>query len=425
LIYSGSQVDGGEDGGDGGEEGVIAGLRDGTPECGDGLDNDLDGLVDWPEDIGCESASDVNETLTWEEFTPRWSVSELEQMLWDSVGNDFNGGYNFLNCPGNAITFEDNPVDSYVCLNATARASIRSYPYAYVMRDYLEMFAAMYEATGNITYLDQGMYYAGLMEDASMDWDGNGFREFINCNSSESGTCNITEELETINNLTIVELYVNRGARGMTKVIEQVKRNGLEDRYAIFDTILNFVEHDTLGQFNYHYFVAPRNTAQHITSHFASVLLDLYLITGNETYLNNTKWLYVNQMVNLTVENQNYPGEPKGYLDLALWCDSWGVSNVPGYTCHGTDTGHNADTIAFIGRAYRLKEQGIIDFNYTDDQIYGVIRNFKGFMWDKNLNYPIFLNLLIHRSLMTMKIDLRDLSLVILHLALLILKFMF
>lgn len=37
-------------------------IRPDLPQCSDGIDNDGDGLIDWPEDPGCESAEDDDET---------------------------------------------------------------------------------------------------------------------------------------------------------------------------------------------------------------------------------------------------------------------------------------------------------------------------------------------------------------------------
>lgn len=66
--------------------------------CADGLDNDGDGLVDYPEEPGCRSASDVNETDPF--FAPTCA---------DSIDNDGDGATDFpvdLECVASADASE-------------------------------------------------------------------------------------------------------------------------------------------------------------------------------------------------------------------------------------------------------------------------------------------------------------------------------
>jgi hypothetical protein len=63
------------------------GIAKGVPQCGDGIDNDGDGLIDLGQDPGCTSPSDNSE------------LNNLAQCS-DGVDNDGDGLVDFPNDPG-------------------------------------------------------------------------------------------------------------------------------------------------------------------------------------------------------------------------------------------------------------------------------------------------------------------------------------
>jgi len=67
-----------------------------TPQCSDGLDNDGDGLTDFPEDQGCTDAQD-DETDTTPTPTP---TPTPQPQCSDGVDNDSDGETDFPNDPG-------------------------------------------------------------------------------------------------------------------------------------------------------------------------------------------------------------------------------------------------------------------------------------------------------------------------------------
>ncbi len=80
---------------------------DALPACADGLDNDNDGDIDFPFDPGCDSASDVDETNP--ATTPACS---------DSLDNDNDGKTDFPNDPGctsSADNDETDPANAPAC----------------------------------------------------------------------------------------------------------------------------------------------------------------------------------------------------------------------------------------------------------------------------------------------------------------------
>ncbi len=67
--------------------------------CADGMDNDGDGFVDYPEDPGCQSASDTDET----DPTPAACA--------DSIDNDQDGRVDYPDDPGCDSAVDDNETD--------------------------------------------------------------------------------------------------------------------------------------------------------------------------------------------------------------------------------------------------------------------------------------------------------------------------
>ena len=55
-----------------------AALPDAGPgECGDGIDNDGDGLVDWEEDLGCFGPADTSEAALSREQEEGWTTFDV------------------------------------------------------------------------------------------------------------------------------------------------------------------------------------------------------------------------------------------------------------------------------------------------------------------------------------------------------------
>jgi 3-phytase len=81
---------------------VVATSPSGTPQCSDGVDNDSDGLTDFPLDLGCTDANDNDETDA-PPPTPQCS---------DGVDNDSDGKTDFPNDPGCTDANDNDETDA-------------------------------------------------------------------------------------------------------------------------------------------------------------------------------------------------------------------------------------------------------------------------------------------------------------------------
>lgn len=75
------------------------------PKCSDGIDNDADGLTDFPADPGCVSATDENEA---DPVPPRPACR-------DGRDNDGDGQIDYPNDPGCGSYDDNNETDEYRC----------------------------------------------------------------------------------------------------------------------------------------------------------------------------------------------------------------------------------------------------------------------------------------------------------------------
>ncbi len=78
-----------------------------APACANGADDDVDGLIDFPDDPGCDSAVDTVETNTVTTTTkPRVLVlfDTSGSMMWNTCSDVFTGGDGSLTCPGGDVS---------------------------------------------------------------------------------------------------------------------------------------------------------------------------------------------------------------------------------------------------------------------------------------------------------------------------------
>lgn len=90
----GYDLDGGGGGWDGGGGGGGGG---GTTACADGIDNDSNGVTDYPSDLGCTATTDTTESG----YTPPKKCA-------DGIDNDSNGFIDHPNDPGCSSSADDN-----------------------------------------------------------------------------------------------------------------------------------------------------------------------------------------------------------------------------------------------------------------------------------------------------------------------------
>ncbi len=75
-----------------------------APKCANGCDDDGDGLIDFPDDPGCDSLTDNNETDPPPQTAIKGRVLIVQDtsgsMMWNTCGDVFTGGDGSLSCPG-------------------------------------------------------------------------------------------------------------------------------------------------------------------------------------------------------------------------------------------------------------------------------------------------------------------------------------
>lgn len=84
-----------------------------APACANGTDNDGDGLIDFPDDPGCNSAIDNEETDAPAGGVIKGRVlivfDTSGSMMWNTCRNDFTGGDGSLSCPGSDVACLPSP----------------------------------------------------------------------------------------------------------------------------------------------------------------------------------------------------------------------------------------------------------------------------------------------------------------------------
>ncbi|MDB4959446.1 MAG: Tryptophan synthase alpha chain [Myxococcales bacterium] len=93
-----------------GNTAVCGGMGDpNAPKCANGTDDDGDGLIDFPDDPGCDSATDDNEVDTAQNCSVIKGRVLIVQdtsgsMVWNTCGDVYTGGDGSLACPGSDVS---------------------------------------------------------------------------------------------------------------------------------------------------------------------------------------------------------------------------------------------------------------------------------------------------------------------------------
>ncbi|MFH1289797.1 MAG: thrombospondin type 3 repeat-containing protein, partial [Nanoarchaeota archaeon] len=216
--------------------------------CSDGADNDDDNFVDI-EDPGCIDAEDNTETLEDGEFVG-FSVQELEDKFNDYYAENYPSGIF-----GEQI---------------------------YFLEPYFAGFISMYEATQDDSYISTILSTAEEYIATMIDVDDDGYLEFPGsfCPWDHDGNP-LTPERECC-------LSVHRGIRQFARLVRVIKNDDALN--AVYgsraDNILSVLKHDIINEpYCNERFLPGFETVHHIVSHPTLILLELYLIEGDQTYL--------------------------------------------------------------------------------------------------------------------------------------------
>ncbi len=351
---------------DGNSEDLVISTLDEASDCGDGADNDNDGLIDL-EDPGCINSSDISEVLVdaeWETF----SISELQEKF-DEV---FFGKY--------------------------PTGIIATSPYA--LSHYLAGLISMYEATQDEAYLEYALANVENLNSNLVDVDGDGYREW-----TYESNYDHDDNLSTVNRTYC--LHTERSLKQFARLIRIIKNgDSLNDIYGVrADAALDIIKHDMINNPECSYRFEPGySMVHHLVSHSTAVLLELYLIEGNVDYLGDEAVGYLdalNVRAN-ALRNSLFPHPEDSravawgqtacidlnYSDYCYIVRGAGSSRIickdslgTNY-CSPSDVSHGE---SFVFTAIELHRAGIV---FTREDIDALRYTFMNRIWDQNISDP-------------------------------------
>ncbi|MBU1199076.1 MAG: putative metal-binding motif-containing protein, partial [Nanoarchaeota archaeon] len=164
----------------------------------------------------------------------------------------------------------------------------------YDLEHYLSGFISMYEATQNKSYLDEALYLTENTFARMKDLNGDGYKEWPTGTVSPLAGFNGTK-------LRFSCLYTVKGARQFARLARVIKNS--PDLNPVYgsraDNIIAQIKHDIINdpycykRFDKNLYEQELTPVHHVVSHYTMVLLELYLIEGDVTYLNGKSFTYL------------------------------------------------------------------------------------------------------------------------------------
>jgi hypothetical protein len=322
--------------------------------CSDHMDNDNDGLVDL-NDIGCSNPEDNNETAT---------AGELALLSLHQLEDKFN----------NAFTRDGAVYDSSSGSGKASSYYNLSYPF--------DGLLAMFEATGKAVYIEKGLGWGINMigNQYVKDYDGDGKLDWANDDRTGPG----------------YYLHHIKGSRPLARMVRIIKTDNQLSQNPDYlnkaNQIQQFLEKNIIGRPGY----GSTQGVHHIIAHELDVLLDLYLVTGNQAYYN--RLVSASNLLKDTIfPNTNTPGAvvwgATTCSEICYCCyrvqggcgdlDGGGYEPMDQY-CFPTDSSHANGFITFAVQAYN---NGVV---FTENDIRAFTFILKGVIWQRDLEYVTF-----------------------------------
>jgi hypothetical protein len=251
----------------------------------------------------------------------------------------------------------------------------------YFIDPFLAGFISIYEATQDDSYIEYGLKNVEKLISEMNDVDEDGCLEFPGANC----------------------LSTHRGVRQFARLVRVIKNDQyLNSEYGQrADDINDIIKYDIINDLDCSYRFEPYyDTVHHIVSHPTTILLELYLIEGDQTYLEGKNYTYLETISananNLrdslfdqpTDANAKAWGQTKcvdlnyTYPDCYDWWDPiCEDSNGTAY-CSPSDVSHSEN---FIFSAIELYRAGIV-FDMND--INAFVYTFMNKVWDGNSTDP-------------------------------------
>lgn len=262
--------------------------------------------------------------------------------------------------------------------------------------------ANMFEITNDTKYLD---WELDLIEESlgkMIDIDGDGKLEWedkINQSPMDHDNNPNTPPRYTC-------LYTQRGAREMMRLARIIKNDScLSQEYQQrADTIIRAVKKDIINDpYCKERFRPDYKWVNHIVSHPATILLELYLIEGNVTYLEGEPYKTLDTVTALatSMKSAHFPQENGSVLWGNIGCDALRTEYPACYYlelgghppcgdyngsnfCNVSDVSHSDNYISTINQLYRS------NVVMTKEDIDAVTKTFLLNIWDQSLTDPKF-----------------------------------
>jgi hypothetical protein len=261
---------------------------------------------------------------------------------------------------------------------STSRDSWQFYGLAYG----IDGNTAMYRATGKIQYLDRALLYVDNMVGTARDsWSFEGsrfkdvYRGWVSGHSESQG-----EEVP------LYESYCWRYVTRLLRVIRETPALYDNAKYRRqYQRLLEFSEIDIFEKWfqrgaDDH--IYRENT--HMASHWASIAMDLALMTSDT----ERKALYLKVFDSI---NRNLPNHPSSLREqlganpitkaASFWSDEWGVHSAP-----GQDVSHGNGVVAYIVEAHEAAME------WTDEDVRALIVTLDSVIWPSEEQYAQFVD---------------------------------
>lgn len=342
---------------------------DGCMECDDGLDNDNDGLVDL-EDAGCIDEFDASESLGADGYQG-FSLEQLEQPFMDYSDSRYAGG-----------VFSDSLFSD-----------------VYYSEPYLAALISMYQATQNVTYLEYALNNVEIYLDDMIDLDGDGYKVW-------PGPWDHDKDVDTPSRIYC--LSVQRGFRQFIRLARIIKNDVKLNKFygARADSIILSTKHDVVNDpYCRERFRPGYNTVHTVMSHPVAILLELYLIEGNVSYLDGEDITYLDTLTSLALSMKNSlfvnVDDSRAIVWGATWCSDLNYSDFCYLTrespyltycrdslgaayCSVRDVSHSENYVAMVLELYRA---GVV---FTRQDVDDLVYTFTNVIWDGNISSPKF-----------------------------------
>ncbi len=334
--------------------------------CSDGVDNDGDGLID-AGDPGCMDATDVTET---------WQTGDFQGLSIDQLRQEFDSFF--------SSSYPNGIIDTF----------------PYNLSRPIAGLVSMYEATQDPTYIELALLTVEAVFDKMVDVDGDGYLEW------DFGPSQWDHDGDPTTPTRASCLYTQKSVKHFARLARVIQHDDtLAAQFgtraaALVSKIKTHIINDPYCRGR---FLPGYSTVHHIVSHPVGVLLELYLLEGDQTYLDGEPDTYlatITAQADLLLStifpqldnDQAVEWASTGCVDLDHTypdCYFVNMTEHPACTdsngtryCSASDVSHGNE---FVFTAIELYRAGI---GFTRSDMDALVYTFMNKVWDGDRTYP-------------------------------------